>query len=189
ALALLYPHCAVDAAAPAQATTALCGRQPPCQWAATPATGVVAPAGGKAGRGRQPLVGWPLAGFYPCGWLPVAGSQAIADRPCRGSGRGQPPLHVDNMHVVALAGGLAIAIHLCMQTPCMWSPLPCRQRLLSLPIVTTSAEIVYPCIPDPDGEDERCQASSSLAISTRWISAAKLFQYDLITLAQREGGE
>ncbi|RWW58039.1 hypothetical protein BHE74_00035135 [Ensete ventricosum] len=29
----------------------------------------------------------------------------------------------------------------------------------------------------------------SLVVSTRWISAAKLLQYDLVTLAQREGGE
>ncbi|RWW28238.1 hypothetical protein BHE74_00022158 [Ensete ventricosum] len=50
-------------------------------------------------------------------------------------------------------------------------------------------EIVYPCIPDPDGEDEGGQASSSLAVSTRWISATKLLQSDLATLAQREGGE
>ncbi|RWV96867.1 hypothetical protein GW17_00040388 [Ensete ventricosum] len=50
-------------------------------------------------------------------------------------------------------------------------------------------EIVYPYIPDPDGEDEGGQASSSLAVSTRWISAAKLLQYDLVTLTQREGGE
>ncbi|RWV80935.1 hypothetical protein GW17_00057708, partial [Ensete ventricosum] len=49
-------------------------------------------------------------------------------------------------------------------------------------------EIVYPCIPDPDGEDEGGQAYS-LAISTRWISAVKLLQSDLTTLAQREGGE
>ncbi|RWW36584.1 hypothetical protein BHE74_00058381 [Ensete ventricosum] len=50
-------------------------------------------------------------------------------------------------------------------------------------------EIVYPCIRDPDGEDEEGQAPSSLAVSTRWISAAKLLQSDLATLAQREGGE
>ncbi|RZS25178.1 hypothetical protein BHM03_00058337 [Ensete ventricosum] len=31
-------------------------------------------------------------------------------------------------------------------------------------------EVVYLCIPDPDGEDEGGQASSSLAVSTRWIS-------------------
>ncbi|RZS27771.1 hypothetical protein BHM03_00061295 [Ensete ventricosum] len=52
-----------------------------------------------------------------------------------------------------------------------------------------SGEIVYPCIPDPDGEDEGGQASSSLAVSTRWISVAKLLQSDIATLAQREGGE
>ncbi|RWW55625.1 hypothetical protein BHE74_00037730, partial [Ensete ventricosum] len=50
-------------------------------------------------------------------------------------------------------------------------------------------EIVYRCIPDLDGEDEGGQASSSLAVSTRWISTAKLLQYDLATLTQREGGE
>ncbi|RZR74994.1 hypothetical protein BHM03_00047334 [Ensete ventricosum] len=50
-------------------------------------------------------------------------------------------------------------------------------------------EIVYPCIPDPDREDEGGQASSSLAVSTRWISAAKLLLSDLTTLTQREGGE
>ncbi|RZR87864.1 hypothetical protein BHM03_00015321 [Ensete ventricosum] len=43
-------------------------------------------------------------------------------------------------------------------------------------------EIVYPCIPDPDGEDKGGQASSSLAVSTRWISAAKLLQSDFATL-------
>ncbi|RRT33248.1 hypothetical protein B296_00054996 [Ensete ventricosum] len=42
-------------------------------------------------------------------------------------------------------------------------------------------EIVYPCISDPDGEDEGGQTSSSLAVSTRWISAAKLLQSDLVT--------
>ncbi|RWW07506.1 hypothetical protein GW17_00029112 [Ensete ventricosum] len=50
-------------------------------------------------------------------------------------------------------------------------------------------EIVYSYIPDPDGEDDGGQASSSLAVSTRWISAAKLLQSDLATLAQRERGE
>ncbi|RWW06866.1 hypothetical protein GW17_00029778 [Ensete ventricosum] len=49
-------------------------------------------------------------------------------------------------------------------------------------------EIVYRCIPDPDGEGEGGQVSS-LAVSTRWIFAAKLLQFDLTTLAQREGGE
>ncbi|RRT53133.1 hypothetical protein B296_00050017, partial [Ensete ventricosum] len=41
----------------------------------------------------------------------------------------------------------------------------------------------------PDEEDEGGQVSSSLAVSTQWISATKLLQSDLSTLAQREGGE
>ncbi|RRT31714.1 hypothetical protein B296_00031203 [Ensete ventricosum] len=56
-------------------------------------------------------------------------------------------------------------------------------------VLRTSWEIVYPCIPDPDGEDEGGQVSSSLAVPTRWISVAKLLQSDLTTLAQREGGK
>ncbi|RZR74525.1 hypothetical protein BHM03_00037908 [Ensete ventricosum] len=52
-----------------------------------------------------------------------------------------------------------------------------------------SREIIYPCIPYLDGEDEGGQTTSSLAVSTRWISAARLLQSDLATLAQREGGE
>ncbi|RWV82581.1 hypothetical protein GW17_00055907 [Ensete ventricosum] len=52
-----------------------------------------------------------------------------------------------------------------------------------------SGEIVYPCISDLDGEDEGGQTSSSLAVSTRWISTAKLLQSGLVTLAQMEGGE
>ncbi|RZS04241.1 hypothetical protein BHM03_00034548, partial [Ensete ventricosum] len=55
-------------------------------------------------------------------------------------------------------------------------------------LVAAWREIVYPCIPDPDREDEGGQASS-LVVSTRWISVAKLLQSDLATLAQREGGE
>ncbi|RWV84024.1 hypothetical protein GW17_00054296, partial [Ensete ventricosum] len=60
---------------------------------------------------------------------------------------------------------------------------------LLLVVLAVNADIVYPCILDPDGEDERGQASSSLAVSTRWISAVKLLLSDLATLAQREGGE
>ncbi|RRT73066.1 hypothetical protein B296_00012187 [Ensete ventricosum] len=66
-----------------------------------------------------------------------------------------------------------------------------RQRATVLPskVSRLGREIVYPCTPDPDEEDEGGQVSSSLAISTRWISAAKLLQYDLATLVHREGGE
>ncbi|RZS28441.1 hypothetical protein BHM03_00062031, partial [Ensete ventricosum] len=58
--------------------------------------------GDRAVHEQQPLTGWPpLAGYYPYGRSPLAGSQAMAGRPCRGPGRGQPPLHADSMHVAA----------------------------------------------------------------------------------------
>ncbi|RRT38238.1 hypothetical protein B296_00054235 [Ensete ventricosum] len=95
-----------------QAATALCGRQLPCQEVATA-------AGGRAGRERQPLVGWP----------PLARCLEVAS--C--------PLQVARPWSAAPAGGLAVASHLCMQTTCIWLPLLRRQRLLSLPIGTTSA--------------------------------------------------
>ncbi|RWV93924.1 hypothetical protein GW17_00043584 [Ensete ventricosum] len=75
----------------------------------------------------------------------------------------------------ALAGGLAAADH----------PLAAGRS----PLQGGWPEIVYLCIPDPDGKDEGGPASSSLAVSTRWISIAKLLQSDLATLAQREGGD
>ncbi|RWW56703.1 hypothetical protein BHE74_00036559 [Ensete ventricosum] len=131
-----------------QAATALCDRQPPCQGAGTPATGTVAPTGGRASPGRQPLAGWPLpagpcglaiadrarrwpplAGSCPCGRPPFAGGLAVADH----------PLQVARPWPAAPVGGLAVASHLCMQRACMWSPLPRRQRLLLLSIAATSA--------------------------------------------------
>ncbi|RRT34928.1 hypothetical protein B296_00048263, partial [Ensete ventricosum] len=105
ALALLHPHCAVVVAA-------------------TLATDAATLAGGNplwAGHWRPPL----RAGrnrpcprvAAPCGLLPLRavaplqaawsqsaaleGSQAMVDRPCREPGRGQTPLHADNMHVAA----------------------------------------------------------------------------------------
>ncbi|RZR88109.1 hypothetical protein BHM03_00015630, partial [Ensete ventricosum] len=136
---VLHPHCAAAAATPAQAAVALCGRQPHCQGAATPTTGAAAPVGGRAGRERQPLASWPLpigpsgltVAGRPCGlaavgrarrWPPLAGGLAVA-----GS-----PLQVARPWSAALVGGLTVASHLCMQTTCMWPPLPHRQRLLSL---------------------------------------------------------
>ncbi|RWW49831.1 hypothetical protein BHE74_00043958 [Ensete ventricosum] len=38
---------------------------------------------------------------------------------------------------------------------------------ISMDALEAGLEIVYPCIPDSDGEDEGGQASSSLAVSTR----------------------
>ncbi|RZS02602.1 hypothetical protein BHM03_00032666 [Ensete ventricosum] len=70
-----------------------------------------------------------------------------------------------------------------------WPALHAGWPPLHFAAFAAKMEIVYPCIPDPDGEDEGGQASSSLAVSTRWIFAAKLLQSDLATLAQRERGQ
>ncbi|RWV82027.1 hypothetical protein GW17_00056507 [Ensete ventricosum] len=84
-----------------QAVAALYDRQLPCQGAATPTTGTAAPAGDRAGHIRScPRVA------APCRELghsrsPLVGSQAMAGHPCRGPGRGQPPLYADSMHVAA----------------------------------------------------------------------------------------
>ncbi|RWV97400.1 hypothetical protein GW17_00039811 [Ensete ventricosum] len=78
-----------------QAAAALCGRQPPCQGAATLATGAAAPAGGRAGRSRScpratatPVGDRPLQGGLGCSPPPLAGGLAAADRPCKGAGHG-----------------------------------------------------------------------------------------------------
>ncbi|RZR89259.1 hypothetical protein BHM03_00016964, partial [Ensete ventricosum] len=86
ALALLHPHYVVAAAAaPTQATATLCSWQPPCQGAATAATGATAPVGGRAGSGRQPLVGCcpcersPLVGGLT--WPPLPRKQCLLSLP------------------------------------------------------------------------------------------------------------
>ncbi|RWW72669.1 hypothetical protein BHE74_00019515 [Ensete ventricosum] len=126
----------------------------------------------------------------------------MADRPYRGPGHGQPPLHADSMHVAApppqaaptfaanrydkrVEQFYAIQSH---HTHLKTNFLP-ESLGSDTTIGKPQHEIIYPCIPDLDGEDEGGQASSSLAVSTRWIFAAELFQFDLTTLAQREGGE
>ncbi|RWV77859.1 hypothetical protein GW17_00061258 [Ensete ventricosum] len=101
----------------------------------------------------------PVGGCCPCGW-----------RFCPQA----PPLRAA---VAGLGRGLVVGGRPYMGAGRGWLPL------------LAPSEIVYPCILDPDGKDERGQASSSLAVSTRWISAVKFLQYDLATLAQREGGE
>ncbi|RZR81791.1 hypothetical protein BHM03_00008089 [Ensete ventricosum] len=113
--------------------------------------------------GKQPLVGWPLA----------AGGASARRQPsclCRPSSR-SPACGLLPLRVAA---------------PCRG---PGRNRSPPCSRPGRGWEIVYPCIPYPDGEDEEGQASSSLAVSTRWIFAAKLLQSGLTTLAQREGGE
>ncbi|RZS10822.1 hypothetical protein BHM03_00042093 [Ensete ventricosum] len=130
------------------------------------------PSYGDRTRSRSPLTSWPRVAVCiplatePAEW-PRAGTAPLRAGPdrswpplCRGP-RLQP--------VTPLHGGLG----------CSWSPLAGGWP----PLQGGWLEIVYPCIPDPDGEDEGGQASSSLAVSRRWISTAKLPQSDLATLA------
>ncbi|RRT50688.1 hypothetical protein B296_00048028 [Ensete ventricosum] len=122
-------------------------------------------------RRALPLCELAASGRYPCGLVvlkqPLAGAvlqavvPAVAYRPCELATTGRP---------------------LCRRPGRGWP----RIHLLAV-FATKTQEIVYPCIPDPDGEDEGGQASSSLAVSKRWISAAKLLQFDLVTPTQREG--
>ncbi|RZS08568.1 hypothetical protein BHM03_00039562 [Ensete ventricosum] len=108
----------------------------------------------------------------PCELLPLRA--AAASRPLTGGlGGSRLPHEV----------GIAMGGRPCMGAARGWPPLlllvatRIRERLI-LP-----REIVYPCILDPNGEDEGGQAPSSLAVSTRWNSVAKLLQFELATLA------
>ncbi|RWW62985.1 hypothetical protein BHE74_00029866, partial [Ensete ventricosum] len=146
---------------------ARCGRQPRCQGAADPTVDAAAPAGSSPLRVRrgQPLVGWPLAAVpcgHPTGSRPLRAVAPAGGRPLQGGPWLQP---------AAPTGG---------DWPWLSAPLQ---------PATTSPSSLYLLQTHPDGEDEGGQASSSLAVSTRWISAAKLLQSNLATLTQREGGE
>ncbi|RRT42478.1 hypothetical protein B296_00023194, partial [Ensete ventricosum] len=102
---------------------------------------------------------------------PFAGVLAAAGRPLQGAW----PQPVASLQVA--------------DRPCKGASRGHARLPLARASFTTKMEIVYPCIPNPDGEDEGGQASSSLAVPTRWISTAKILQSYLATLAQREGGE
>ncbi|RWW40286.1 hypothetical protein BHE74_00054313 [Ensete ventricosum] len=170
---------------------ACCRRQPPCQGAATPVAGAAAPAGGSPLQvcHGQPLAGWPLATVpygHAVGSHPFVLAVPAGGRPLWtiAPTSGRPLQVVDSTLVggpwlqpVTPTGGVGPS-----------QPPPCRGPWPQ-PTAPCSQEIVYPCIPDPDGGDEGGQASSSLAVSTRWISTAKLLQSGLATLAQRERGE
>ncbi|RWW53854.1 hypothetical protein BHE74_00039607 [Ensete ventricosum] len=68
------------ATAPTQAATALARWQSPCQGAATPVASAAALAGGRVGRGRQPLAGAlqpaPFAGTALQAAMPAGGASA-----------------------------------------------------------------------------------------------------------------
>ncbi|RWV84718.1 hypothetical protein GW17_00053548 [Ensete ventricosum] len=129
------------------------------------------PCGLAAGL-RRPLAGWPWS--QPAAPLKGALPQSIA--PLHGGlGYSRPPLQ----------GGWPwpYPVAPCRDSFAMKMQQECVERFYA--IQSHHTEIVYPYIPDPDGEDEGGQASSSLAISIRWISVVKLPQSDLATLAQR----
>ncbi|RWV91693.1 hypothetical protein GW17_00045997 [Ensete ventricosum] len=153
----------------------------PCRWLATPA------GGQGVGRGQPlPCRGPWLQPAAPAGWsrlaaplqgaLPAAGCLLSQPRPTPPP-RGSCCEHVERFYIIQ-------SHHTQFKTNLL------HENLALIPLLgNLSREIVYPCIPNPNGEDEGGQASSSLAVSTRWIFAAKLLQYGLATLAQREGGE
>ncbi|RWW36071.1 hypothetical protein BHE74_00058937 [Ensete ventricosum] len=133
-----------------------------------------------------PLLCW-CCRRYPCAGdgcpFPSATTLPRGSNPCGRHRRScwRPPLQAGRRRpcpraAVAPAGGCPMRAA---------APPPCCLRYEN----AIRMEIVYPCIPDPNGEDKGGQASSSLAVSTRWISTAKLLQSDLTTLAQREGVE
>ncbi|RZR79143.1 hypothetical protein BHM03_00004775 [Ensete ventricosum] len=128
--------------------------------------------------------GSPPAGDCPYGRLPSRGRHHHGRRPDECSCE-RPPLQATSSARRRLAYGHRAR----RRRPCgRLLPTfgsPCRK----LAPCRGGREVVYPCILDPDREDRGGQASSSLAVSTRRISTAKLLQSDLVTLAQREGGE
>ncbi|RWW56717.1 hypothetical protein BHE74_00036548 [Ensete ventricosum] len=120
-----------------------------------------------------------VAGSFPCRWL----------LPVGGLGRSRPPLYGAWPWPAATTWGLAVIGRPC-RGPGPW-PATLIGGLAVAPFLfphflycenAARTEIVYPCIPNPDTEDEGGQASSSLTVSTQWISVAKLLQSDLVTL-------
>ncbi|RWV84430.1 hypothetical protein GW17_00053859, partial [Ensete ventricosum] len=139
----------------------------------------------QASRWWPSLAGAPLA-TAPVSWPQPAAPVPAGGRPLRAIAPegGRPLQVVGSPH----AGGALAATGRPYRGGRGWTWLAAPLQG-GLSVAGCSLEIVYPCIPDPDREDEGGQASSSLTVSTRWISAAKLLQSDLATLVQREGGE
>ncbi|RWW37812.1 hypothetical protein BHE74_00057023 [Ensete ventricosum] len=116
-------------------------------------------------------------------WLqpaaPAGGGLAVANHPLIGAlGRSRLPLAASHgqplLFVVLVANALNDSTRFNLITRSL-KPIFRTKTLALIPLLgNLSEEIVYPYIPDPDGEDEGGQASSSLAVSTRWISTAKL---------------
>ncbi|RWV77432.1 hypothetical protein GW17_00061738, partial [Ensete ventricosum] len=156
-------------------------------------------------KGRPPLrsAPWPLLAVAPCGRpLWVHHGQPLAGWPQTASPAGGRPLRVVAPAVsrplqVAdspLAGGPWLQPVAPAGGGWPWPTAPLQGALAAagypLQLATASpSSSLFLLRMHPDGEDEGGQASSSLAVSTRSISAGKLLQSGLATLAQREGGE
>ncbi|RWV84416.1 hypothetical protein GW17_00053869 [Ensete ventricosum] len=135
-------------------------------------------------------------GSCPCGrcYYLRATSRGLAASPRTGAApAGDHSCQRSPLQAAALAARLPLAVAPWAAGPCKGTGRggrPVQRAWLQLVAPARGlAEIVYPRIPYPDGEDEGGQASSSLAVSIRWVSTAKLLQSDLVTLTQREGGE
>ncbi|RWV95313.1 hypothetical protein GW17_00042068 [Ensete ventricosum] len=149
----------------------------------------------------------PAGRYCPCGWSPLAGDRPlkgpsrsrprplqVVSRPYRGAGRGParlPPLlaaFAAKMQQECIEQFYAIHSHHTQFKTNLSHENLGSDTTIGKPQREHRRSYI-PVFSDPDGEDEGGPASSSLAVSTRWISAAKLLQYDLATLAQRKGGE
>ncbi|RZS14993.1 hypothetical protein BHM03_00046765, partial [Ensete ventricosum] len=95
-------------------------------------------------RSRPRVAGSPLMGGLGCNRPPLQGGLAMASRPLVGGlGRSRLPLAASHAQPLLLA-------------------------VLAVNALNGSTEIVYPCILDPNGEDEGGQASSSIAAKNPW---------------------
>ncbi|RWW36691.1 hypothetical protein BHE74_00058267, partial [Ensete ventricosum] len=130
---------------------------------------------------QLPLAAWPRALPMPAGAAPASVSHArgwpclLAAAPARGFW----PWPAAPLQGAWAAAGCPL------QPAWPWVADPAW----GLAVVGRSSSSQFLLRMHPDREDKGGQASSSLAVSARWISVAKLLQSDLATLAQREGGE
>ncbi|RRT31444.1 hypothetical protein B296_00054399, partial [Ensete ventricosum] len=169
---------------------------------ASTALKMVVPAGDASAHRRRPCrLLPPLAGVagLPCGLALAAFGRHLAGGlshglavdgwPCMGAGRGWPPLLLAAF-AAKIQQERVERFYTIQYHHTKFKTNFCMKTLALIPLLgNLNEEIVYPYIPDPDGEDEGGQASSSLAVSTRSISVVKVLQSDLATLTQWEGGE
>ncbi|RWW69972.1 hypothetical protein BHE74_00022376 [Ensete ventricosum] len=124
-------------------------------------------------RSRPRVAGSPLMGGLGCNRPPLQGGLAMASRPLVGGlGRSRLPLAASHAQPLLLAVLAVNALNGSTQFNLITHSLKpiFRTKILALiPLLgNLSEEIVYPCILDPNGEDEGGQASSSIAAKNPW---------------------